>query len=493
MIMRIIKSILMIAIMLGILAGGIYYIFFDEDDMKDAITEYEDGDFRDSMKILNTLARVENYESAEKVYYYRVKVMHALADQLTRDHEDELKNITSSNKNEKEVRENIRDINEEIEKINSRFEGDLTLKIGAERSYVVSQGKLYEEFTSLYNGSRYIEDLDFDMTRKNVKLTPQSTVQVITGFFKKYPDTGYLASAVSLLFDNISRTDLEFREHATTLEKMLTRFCVRYPTSSEYHRIYTCNGNNVNLRDTPGLEGGIVGKLAQDELCIQLERSMDSMQIGDVRDYWYRIVSIQGKRGWIFGKFLDHVDTDKYQGEKDHVNWVIDETFTSWDDSHTPSGWQHIKPGNRSVLSFEKQTDGGIARIESDGRGEAGLYRRVAAFRSFQVQARARFTGGDGVTLFALVVPGNGVYRLTLEKDGIDVSGRKVPFNVTHWHQYELKSGNGVNATLLVDGEILSAKIQPVQDDLFQRQALYILHCREGIPGMAELQYIRIR
>ena len=33
--MRIIKSILLIAIMLGILVGGIYYIFFDKEDMKE--------------------------------------------------------------------------------------------------------------------------------------------------------------------------------------------------------------------------------------------------------------------------------------------------------------------------------------------------------------------------------------------------------------------------------------------------------------------------
>ena len=490
--MRIIKSILLIAIMLGILVGGIYYIFFDKEDMKDAITRYEDGDYEDSMDILNTLARVEDYEDAEKVYYYRVKVMHALADELTREYQDELKQITSSSKNEKDIQEEVRDINEEIEEINSDIQGDLTLKTGAERSYIVSQGKLYEEFTSLYNGSRYIEDLDFDMMRKNVKLTPQNTVQIITGFYNRYPDTGYLASAVSLLFDNISRTDLEFREHAATLEKMLIRFCVRYPTSSEYHRIYVCNGDNVNLRDTPGLEGGVVGKLSQDELSIQLEKSMDSMQIGDVRDYWYRIVSIQGKRGWIFGKFLNHVDIDKYREKADDINWIMEENFTSWDDSHTPTGWQHLKPDSSSVISFEKHTDGGIARIKSNGSMEAGLYRRVAAFRSFQVQARARFTGGEGITLLALVVPGNGVYRLTLEKGGIDVSGRKVPFDVDDWHQYELKSGNGVNATLLVDGEILSAKIQPVKDDAYQKQALYILHCREGVPGMAEMQYIRI-
>jgi len=491
--MRKIKSILMIALMAGMLFAGVYYMFFDEDDMQDAITQYEDGDYMDAMKILNTLVRVSDYENAEKMYYYRVKVIHAYARQLTDEYDEELGEITASEKAKKDVQEEIKEINEELDEINSEIQGDLALQVGDERSYIVSQGKLYEEFTSLYSGSRYIEDLDFEMMRKNVRLSPQNTMAAVSGFYQKYPDTGYLASTVAVMFENISRGDLQFKENAVTLSSMLIKFCVQYPTSSEYQRIYTCDGDNVNLRDTPGLEGGVVGKLSQDEICLQLEKSMDSMQLGDVRDYWYRIVSVQGKKGWIFGKFLKHIDVSKYEKKNSDLKWILEEKFTSWNDSHTPSGWQHLYPENSGVISFEKLQDNGVAKVNSDGKGNAGLFRRVAAFRTFNLQAKARLTRGKKVTLFALVVPGNGVYELNLEKDGIDVSGRRIPFDVTSLHVYELKSINGTEATLLVDGEIISARIKPIKSDEYPSQALYLLRCWSGIPAEAEIHYIRIR
>ncbi len=491
--MRIIRSILLIAIMAGTLFAGIYYMFFDEDDMHDAIAEYEDGDYLDAMEILNTLVRVKDYENAEKIYYYRVKVIHAYARKLSAEYEDELGKISGLTKSKKEIAEEIDDINEELDEINSRVQGDLVLQMGEDRSYIVSQGKVYEEFTKLYSGSRYIEDLDFEMMRKNVRLSPQNTLSAVAGFYQKYPDTGYLASTVAVLFDNISRGNLQFKENADTLASMLIKYCVQYPTSSEYHRIYTCDGDNVNLRDTPGLEGGVVGKLSQDEICVQLEKSMDTIQVGDVRDYWYRIVSVHGKKGWIFGKFLKHVDVKKYEKKTSDLKWVMEENFTSWNDSHTPSGWRHLYPENSGVISFEKLLDNGVAKVNSDGNGNAGLFRRVAAFRTFNIQAKARLTGGKRVTLFALVVPGSGVYELNLEKDGIDVSGRRIPFNVHSMHEYELKSINGIEATLLVDGEILSARIKPVEKGEYPGQALYLLRCWSGTPAAAEVHYIRIR
>jgi hypothetical protein len=58
---------------------------------------------------------------------------------------------------------------------------------------------------------------------------------------------------------------------------------------------------------------------------------------------------------------------------------------------------------------------------------------------------------------------------------------------------YTLKSDNGSFARLLVDGEVLSARIEPVKSTHFTLRGIYCLYSRGIGESCAELDYLKIR
>jgi hypothetical protein len=126
----------------------------------------------------------------------------------------------------------------------------------------------------------------------------------------------------------------------------------RYPTSPEINLIYTCTGDGVNLRNSPGVNGQRVGSIPSSAVLLQLEKSMDTSQVGDVRDYWYRVADLTGQQGWIFGKFMKPFNIGDYQQEETGEKWTLDENFADWVDSNTPSSWTQVDDSGRGSISF---------------------------------------------------------------------------------------------------------------------------------------------
>ncbi len=182
------------------------------------------------------------------------------------------------------------------------------LVTGSGFAKITSGGRFYDDFISRYKGSRYIEDLDFEQMENVERADPSRLMDAAANFYAKYPRTSYLAQMVRMLFGSLEKTGGLPSGRDEMLKRLIIDYGRRYPTSSEIHRIFTCKGDDVNLRNAPGVQGKIVGKVKRDEILIQIEKSMDSVQIGDVRDYWYRMVNLSGLQGWIFGKFLAPVD-----------------------------------------------------------------------------------------------------------------------------------------------------------------------------------------
>ena len=61
----------------------------------------------------------------------------------------------------------------------------------------------------------------------------------------------------------------------------------------------------LNLRDEAGLGGGIVGRLSEGEKVIVLGKSDGAETIDGKTAYWYEVETIDKKRGWVFGGYLD--------------------------------------------------------------------------------------------------------------------------------------------------------------------------------------------
>jgi hypothetical protein len=67
----------------------------------------------------------------------------------------------------------------------------------------------------------------------------------------------------------------------------------------------TCIDSRVRVRSSPDLRGDTLGYLEKGDELELLERDLESMKIGTVNEYWYRIKRLSdGLTGWSFGQYL---------------------------------------------------------------------------------------------------------------------------------------------------------------------------------------------
>lgn len=487
-------KVLAIAVIAGVIVGIIALVvkLTAKTEYEKAIAEYDDGDYKDSLRILNSLTGKLDFEKAEVVYYYRCKAINRLAEKLEKKFDDELAVISSPSEAKDRKERETRYVEERLQKINEELGADLKIVVVGNAGKIVSGGKYYDEFVARYKGSGYIEDLDFEELENLQKRDPARLTGAIFGFYEKYPRTGYLSQLVGILFENIDKTGPSVSDRGDVLTRLMIEYLRRYPTSSQVHKLFTCKGEGVNLRNSPGVQGKIVGKIARGELLIQVEKSYDVAQVGDVRDYWYRVMNQRGQQGWIFGKFLSPFDVSRFALQESKEIWSFEEHFTEWFDSHTPKNWNHLDGAEVSSIGFFNIGAKKITRLMSNGN-PTGLYRRTTGARVFSIQSRGRFVAGDEVVLFAYSMGSGGFFSLVLSSEGIDVLGRKLPLATNLWHDYTIVSDDGRFAQVMVDGDLVLNKIPPQKGSEFAHPGLYCLRAKSGAKTTLEVEYIKFR
>jgi hypothetical protein len=468
--------------------------FSGESGVDDAIEQYEDGDYVEALQMLNALARRATYDRGELIYYYRCKSINRVAERLERRFDDELKIIAAPGTPKDRRESEKRDLEETLRDMNADIQGDLGISISGGTGRIVPGGRFYDEFVSRYKGSRYIEDLDFEEVEKVERTDRGRLLVALSGFYSKYPGTSYLSQIIRILFNNLEKSSADFSGRTDMLTGLIAEYGRRYPTSSEMHRIFTCKGDGVNLRNTPGVQGKIVGKVKQDEILIQIEKSMDTVQIGESRDYWYRVMTLAGMQGWIFGKFLAPIDIAKYGGPAAREEaWSFEEIFSEWSDSNTPKNWIHVVGADtRSILFYEKAGQR-IAKLSSAAESGAGLYRRVPGAGAFTIVARGRYISGESLALVAYSMGVRGAWSVRLGREEIDVSGRRIPLGTAEWHDYRITSEDGKYASVYIDGELMSSRIPPRREAEYTAPGIYCLVSNKGQDSAAELEHVKYR
>ncbi|MDY6934129.1 MAG: SH3 domain-containing protein [Spirochaetota bacterium] len=484
---------IIIVLLTGVCILFISLILFKDKDVESAIDSFERGEYLDSLEVLNKLSKISDYEGREKILYYSVKSINRLAEELDGEYEEELK-ILSTEIADNFKREKARNrVEDRLKYINNRISGELELVIDKKISRIIPNGKLYHDFVSGYKGSKLIEDLDFELLQEIERTEGDRLINAIVNYKTKYPNTYNLPQLVKMFINRLNKENINLNERESFFQDLIEEYGIRYPTSPEMTRIHLCKGENVNIRNSPGVEGEVIGRLLKDEYLIQLEKSMDTFQIGDVRDYWYRVANLKGLKGWVFGKFLAPLNLKKRPKDKSIVDWALEDYFIDWIDSNTPKNWIHIENADKGAISFSVNEDKRIIRLNSIRGKSAGLYRRVLSAYSFVIQSRARLIAGDSFTLFAYSL-GNGIaYYLKLNNEEIEVSGRKIPISTSDWHEYHLISDGERYAKLLVDGDIILGKIPPMENDAFITRGLYCLNSTEDEHSLGEMEYIKIK
>jgi hypothetical protein len=483
-----------ILFLLGIIllaAGGVFlYRHLDREDTGDCVNEFEDRDYVDAINCCNRLIPESEYEEAGKLHYYRVRAHNRLAEKMNERFEDELTELNRVESRTPEG-EKLRDkITSRLEKVNEKTGGNLQLIMGKNSSWIETGGEFYDTFASKYRGSPFLEDLDFEELEKVRRRHPERLPGAIIRFHERYPDSSYLPHLVRFSLDLMQKglkTDQEFQQ---ALKAMISSFAHRFPTSAEMSRIYRATEGGVNIRTSPGLEGNITGKTDEGEILIQLEKSVDTMQVGDMRDYWYRVASADGVRGWIYGAFLEPFRAEASdRGEA----WIHQEQFRQWSDSHTPGGWIHLEGSDPEGVTFAGSDQGRRLTVDSPTGIRTGLFRSFTTTPAFTAECRTRHLEGGEVTALLYRLPDGRAFNLTLSRGKVSVCERQVSLDTRTWHTFRITSRDGRHADLYVDGEKISGRIEACKPDGFEKRGIYIMGVSKVHRTRAEMMYVLYR
>ena len=271
-----------------ILAGIIFLIIFlsiKDDNLESSIKKYEKGNYVSAIIALNNIKESPSYEDGEKIFYYRCRAINDLAEELEKKYSKYLKAAIIEKRNTAGYTKARKKIEEKLAAVNKKINGDLQLAETAKLSRIIQGGKFYNEFLSNYRGSHFIEDLDFMEFKSAIKSEPEKLLHSAGKFYSHYPDSSYIPKIVSMIFESMHQGETVQTITDSKTGEMIISFAARYPTSQEASRIYMSDGDSVNLRDSPGLTGNPAGKTIKDEILIQLEKSMDTMQVDNTKDY----------------------------------------------------------------------------------------------------------------------------------------------------------------------------------------------------------------
>jgi len=469
------------------------YVFQKSDTLETAIRQYEKKNYVRSITILNTLLPSAESGEAEKIYYYRCRAINDLALELETKNRKHLKAASAENRGTADFEKSHKRIEETLASVNSRISGDLHFVESGKMSRIASRGGFYNEFLSRYRGSPFLEDLDFFEISRINNTAPENLFPAIGRFYSKFPNSAYTPQIVAIIFESLRDGKTIQSSGEDFLHNMLINYIARYPTSQEASRIFLSESDGVNLRNSPGLTGDQIGRTVKDEILIQLEKSMDTMQIGDSRDYWYRIATLRGVNGWIFGKFLKTPDPGSFTTKSASEPWSIEDHFNSWSDSNTPENWNHLNSSGKSTINFRKEGEKKILILNAGEGSASGLFNRYSSRQGFTLRIKARFVSGDPVFIAAISADKNKTFYLNLHEKSVDVNGRIIPLDTVAWHVYEIRSGDMNFAEFSIDGEIVSGRIPPVHDERFNQPGTYLLKTSPGSGASCEVEYIKIR
>jgi hypothetical protein len=90
------KKFIALLIVVIAIAGFVIYRAFAPATFDTAISYIDDGRYAKALRVLDSLSKTANYEEGERIYYYRLKALLGLINELNSDYEDERKTIVNS-------------------------------------------------------------------------------------------------------------------------------------------------------------------------------------------------------------------------------------------------------------------------------------------------------------------------------------------------------------------------------------------------------------
>jgi hypothetical protein len=69
--------------------------------------------------------------------------------------------------------------------------------------------------------------------------------------------------------------------------------------------------NEVDIRENPNMDANIVGRAEKNDFADVIDVSSLKERIGPSEFYWYKIMTMEGEQGWVYGSYLDLTGASK--------------------------------------------------------------------------------------------------------------------------------------------------------------------------------------
>ncbi|MBN1533711.1 MAG: SH3 domain-containing protein [Spirochaetes bacterium] len=114
---------------------------------------------------------------------------------------------------------------------------------------------------------------------------------------------------------------------------MVALLCVALapPSNSEMPGKGVIYGDRINIRSAPDLSSKVIATAACGQIVTVLEKTAKrkAIEADDPFGYfWYRIDAVQGKRGWIYGRYLYLMGASPCEFVEKGSQWLVGRKFT---------------------------------------------------------------------------------------------------------------------------------------------------------------------
>ncbi|MBB6482706.1 SH3 domain-containing protein [Spirochaeta isovalerica] len=107
-------------------------------------------------------------------------------------------------------------------------------------------------------------------------------------------------------FDELSQRYI--KEESANHQSFLSQFKREYETGKKHFEtdnLYFINDNHINVRNAIGLDSQVLFQVNNLDKVYLLDRSYIVYSVNNLSEnYWYKIKTLDGKEGWMFGEYL---------------------------------------------------------------------------------------------------------------------------------------------------------------------------------------------
>lgn len=145
------------------------------------------------------------------------------------------------------------------------------------------------------------------------------------------------------------------------------------PAEAPLPETTTVSSSELKMRISPNTTAAEIGRLMKGETVKIVQRSADSVQVGALNAYWYKVTSSSGLTGWVYGA---HLAIEANEGELKAASDEADQKLKE----AVIGRWDVSKTNGELTTNF--------VTLKSDGQIEFGANRKGLQYGKYTIEVK---------------------------------------------------------------------------------------------------------